>query len=127
MCGIDIPAVADLAERLWTFYRRLQPLETDPMLNFDERDLLALAEATGFVDIALTLRILIRARPPMTWAVFLNASGNPHIPTLGEAIAQTLTADEAARYESSVRPIVEGGTGIRREAFALLVATKGAA
>src|SRR5256885_6983832 len=39
--------------------------------------------------------------------VALNASGNPNIPSLGQAIAQLFTREEAARYEKHVRPIIE--------------------
>ena len=124
VCGVGVPAIADLAQRLWTFYRGLQPLETDPMMNFDERDLVASCEGSGFVDIHLALHILVRPRTPIKWEVALNASGNPHIPSLAEAIAQLFTADEAARYEKHVRPLVEAGRGVRREAIAYLVAAK---
>jgi hypothetical protein len=39
-------------------------------------------------------------------------------------MGQLFTADEIARYEALVRPVVERGTGIRREAVAFLVASK---
>jgi ubiquinone/menaquinone biosynthesis C-methylase UbiE len=35
------------------FFRQLQPPETDPMLNFDERDLFQSAERAGFTDLHL--------------------------------------------------------------------------
>lgn len=122
--GIEVPEVADLARRLWDFYRSLQPLDTDPMMNFDEHDLVAACEASGFVDLHLTLHIIVRPRVPQKWDVVLNASGNPDIPSLGEAITRLFTPDEAARYEAHVRPVVEHGTGVRRDAVAYLTATK---
>jgi len=124
VCGLEVPEIADLAQRLWAFYRGLQPLATDPMMNFDERNLVASCEATGFVDIHLTLHILVRPRKPVKWEVALNAPGNPNIPSLGEAIAQLFAAEEAARFETHVRPLIEEGGGVRREAVTYLTASK---
>lgn len=53
--------------------------------------------------------------------------GHPNLPSPGEAIARIFTAEEAARYEAHVRPLVESGAGARREAIAFLVASKNAA
>ena len=50
--------------------------------------------------------------------------GNPNIPSPREAMAQIFTAEEAARYEAHVRPRVEAGHGVVREAVAYLAATK---
>src|SRR5262249_27166965 len=42
--GYDVTPVMELAHKVKAVYRRLQPPETDPMLNFDERDVLTWAE-----------------------------------------------------------------------------------
>ncbi len=125
--GVEVPEVADLARRLHAFYEKLQPLHGDPMLSFDERDLVSTCEAAGFVDIHLALHILVRPRVPLTWDVVMSASGNPNIPSPGEAIARIFSAEEAARYEAHVRPLVESGAGTRRDAVAYLAASKKAA
>lgn len=122
--GFDVPAVADLARRIRAFYRELQPESTDPMMNFDERDLAAACEAAGFTDIHLALHIMVRSQPPRKWNVILNSSGNPNIPSLGEAMARLLTPDEVLRYETYLRPLVEAGGGRRREAVAYLTAIR---
>ena len=49
--GCDVNPVKDLAVRVQAIYERIQPRETDPMLNFDERDLLIYAEEAGFEEI----------------------------------------------------------------------------
>jgi len=60
----DVAPVLDLAQRLRTFYRRLQPPDSDPMLDFDERSLVAHCEAAGFVDIHAALHIFVRPATP---------------------------------------------------------------
>ncbi len=54
--GCDVNPVKDLAVRVQAIYERIQPRETDPMLNFDERDLLIYAEEAGFEEIHLEYR-----------------------------------------------------------------------
>jgi hypothetical protein len=46
------------------------------------------------------------------------------VPTLAEAMAQVLTAEEAAQYEAYLRPIIESGQGVSRGATADLWAVK---
>ena len=41
-------AVTDLADKVKAAYGLMQPLDDEPMLNFNERDLLAFAENAGF-------------------------------------------------------------------------------
>ena len=68
------------------------------MIDFDERDLLAHAEAAGFVDIRLTLLAEVTTEPmrdTRDWEVFLRSSPNPLSPTFGEAIDAALTPEEA--------------------------------
>jgi arsenite methyltransferase len=120
----DVTPVLDLAQRLRDFYRRLQPPDSDPMLDFDERRLVALCEAAGFVDIHLALHIFVRPAPPQPWDRAMSIPGNPNIPSPREAMVQIFTPEEAARYEAHVRPRVEAGDGVVREAVAYLAATK---
>ncbi len=119
--------VADKASafcRLRDFYRRLQPPDSDSMLDFDEHRLVALCEAAGFVDIHLALHIFVRPATPQPWDRAISIPGNPNIPSPREAMAQIFTPEEAARYEAHVRPRVEAGHGVVREAVAYLAATK---
>jgi arsenite methyltransferase len=120
----DVTSVLDLAQRLRDFYRRLQPPDSDPMLDFDEHGLVAHCEAAGFVDIHLALHIFVRRAPPQPWHRVVSAPGNPNIPSLREAMAQVFTPDEKARYEAHLRPQVEAGRGTLREAVAYLAAMK---
>lgn len=120
----DVVPVHDLAQRLRDFYRRLQPPDVDPMLNFNEHDLVAHCEAAGFVDIHLALHIFVRPATPRPWERAISIPGNPNIPSPRDAMAQIFTAEEAARYEAHLRPQLEAGGGVVREAVAYLAATK---
>jgi arsenite methyltransferase len=121
--GYPSDGVSDLAERIERIYEEIQPPD-DPMLDFDERDLLALAEQAGFFPIELELEAEIRAMEPRPWAAFLNSSGNPRIPTISEAIDQALSPKERERFAEHLRPLVEQGRGVWRMAHALLRAVK---
>jgi hypothetical protein len=99
--------------------------EQSSLLDFDEHDLVSLAESAGFREINLELRQQVASyRAPMAWEAFLASSGNPLAPTHGEVIADALSAAERTRFESHLRPMVEIGAMVRRLALADLWATK---
>jgi arsenite methyltransferase len=120
----DAGPIQELRDQVRAVYEALQPRDTDPMLDFDERDLLSLAEAAGFREIHLVYQADIEPAEPRPWETTLHSSGNPRIPTLAEAMAQVLTPEEAARYEAYLRPIIERGEGVSRGATADLWAVK---
>jgi ubiquinone/menaquinone biosynthesis C-methylase UbiE len=118
-CGYPSDGLADLAKRVERVYAEIQP-PSDPMLDFDERDLVRLAEAAGFFPVELELRAEIRPMEPRAWEVFLNSSGNPKIPTISEAMNRALSAEERERFSAHLRPLVEEGKGVSRMALAYL-------
>jgi ubiquinone/menaquinone biosynthesis C-methylase UbiE len=123
--GYDVSPIIEIADKVKALYLRLQPLETDPMLDFDERDLLLFTEKAGFKEIHLELRAEIKPPTELAdWDSFLHVAGNPKIPNLEEAIAQTLTPAEADRFIAHLRPLVEGRHGTARSAAAYLWAVK---
>jgi arsenite methyltransferase len=122
--GYDLSAVPQAAAKLRAIYDAIQPPDSDPMLDFDERDLVGLAEDAGFFPISLTLEAVIEPPPPRTWDGFLDSPGNPNIPTFREAIEQALTAVEREQLTAHLRPLVEQGRGEWRMASAYLAATK---
>ena len=122
--GFDVTPVADLAQRLESIYQRLQPPDTDPMTDFDERDLFAQAEKAGFSEIHLELQAWAKPQKEGNWDHFLNTAGNPKIPTLAEAMQQALTPAETERFTAHLRPLMESGRGIHRMAAAYLWAIK---
>ena len=97
------------------------------MIDFDERDLLAHAQAAGFVDIRLTLLAEVTTEANVQtrdWEVFLGSSPNPLSPTFGEAIDAALSPHEREQLEAVIRPQVEQGLGRTRMARVYLNARK---
>jgi ubiquinone/menaquinone biosynthesis C-methylase UbiE len=121
--GYPSDGVGDLAQRVEQVYAEIQPL-SDPMLDFDERDLIKLAEAAGFFPVELELHAFVRPVEPRPWEAFLHSSGNPKIPTIAEAMDQALTREERERFSAHLRTLVEEGRGVWRMAHAYLRAEK---
>ena len=122
--GYDVTPVADIARKLEAVYQRIQPPDTDPMTDFDERDLVSQAEKAGFSEIHLELQIEVRSHESGDWSAFLHTAGNPKIPTLAEAMEQALTPAEAERFANHIQPLVEAKQGTHRFAVAYLWAVK---
>jgi ubiquinone/menaquinone biosynthesis C-methylase UbiE len=122
--GYRLDGLDEIGAKLFGVFDSLQPRETDPMLAFDERDLVQLAEEAGFFPIELRLKAVIESAEARSWDVFLDTAGNPNIPTLREAMEQVLTSDERERLTARLRPLVERGEGEWRMAFAHLTGTR---
>ncbi len=122
--GYAVAPVQELAERVDAAYERRQPSDTDPMLDFDERDLVAFVDEAGFGEWHLQLRLDRTRHQPQRWEAFAHSSPNPRAPTLAEAIAETLAPDEAERFVEHLRPLVERGEGFFTVAVAYLWAVK---
>jgi arsenite methyltransferase len=117
--------VQELDDRVKGVFEDLQPRDRDPMLDFDDRDLVDLAEAAGFPRVSLTLEMKSEPPEPMPWDTYLDAAWNPNIPTMREVINQVLTPAEQDQYARHFRPLVERGDGNRRMASSYLLASKG--
>ena len=122
--GYDLGPVAELAAKVRKIYEAIQPAESDPMLNFDERDLVEFAERAGFDELQLQLTIDVRPSPPFPWTAMLNIAGNPRLPTLAEAMCQALTPDEVERLSAHLQPVVEQGHGRQRKTVCYLSALR---
>ena len=123
--GYDVTSVMQIADKLKALYNSIQPLDSDPMLDFDERDLIVFAEKAGFSEIHLELEVQVK--PPTNfgdWEAFIHFAGNPRIPTLEEAMSQVLSAEEIERFTAHLRPLVDAGQGTSRSALAYLWAIK---
>jgi len=121
--GYPSDGLHDLAERVEQVFEAIQP-PSDPMLDFDERDLVRFAESAGFFPIDLDYRAEIKPTDPKPWAAFLNSSGNPKIPTIARAMEEALTPPERERFAQHLQPLVERGGGIWRMGEAYLTAVK---
>jgi arsenite methyltransferase len=123
--GYDVRPVAGTAAKVRALYESIQPRDNDPMVDFDERDLLRHAEAAGFAELRLDLQLTVRPRrQPMQWESFLKMSGNPLVPSFGEAMERACSPSEAVALGDHLRPLVESGTGQERMALACLTAVK---
>ena len=122
--GFPVSGADEIAARLRAVYETIQPPDTDPMLDFDERDLLGLSEGAGFFPMRLTLDARVEATAGRSWDGFLDSAWNPNVPTLREAMEQALTPDERERLTAQLRPLVEGGRGEWRMALAHLSAVR---
>ena len=123
--GHDVTPIMEITDKIKSVYLALQPPESDPMLNFDERDLFALAETAGFNEIHLELKLERKVSTKQwEWESFINSAWNPKIPTLAEAMAQILTDAEKEAFISHFRPLVEAGGSTGKRAVAYLWATK---
>jgi len=121
--GLHEPEVGPIAAKLEAVYGEAQP-EDDPMLDFDERDLMRHAENAGFFPVRADVRLVVERQEARSWEGFLESSGNPNIPTLAEAMERALTSEERERYRAYLRPRIEGGIGRWRMAHAYLWASK---
>ncbi len=107
--GYPADPVAPLAARVRAVYEDTAPAA---MMDFDETDLLLLAERAGFEDIDVTLQLTSEAEPPydgLPWATLMGISPNPMAPTFGEALDRALTPAERAEVDAYLRPLVDGG------------------
>ncbi len=123
--GYDVTSVRAQAARVTGLYESLQPPGADPMVDFDDRDLVRQAEKAGFPKVDLELRVSVEARKePVPWEVFMRTAGNPLVPTMAEAMSQVLSPQEITEFTTHLRPLVESGTGVDRSAVAYLTAVK---
>ncbi len=123
--GYDVTPIQDIAEKVRAVYHRVHPSDTDSMLNFDERDLLADAEAAGLDEIHLEYQADIGPNSlALPWDTFVRTSFNPRAPTLEEAMGETLTPAEAEQFVAYLRPLMDAAPGTFRSATAYLWTTK---
>ncbi|MGO8957098.1 MAG: class I SAM-dependent methyltransferase [Streptosporangiaceae bacterium] len=122
--GYDVSPIAGIAAKMNAAFAAIQPAGTDPMLDFDDRDLVLLAERAGFGAVSLDLRVSVaQTKDPLPWDRFLRMSGNPNLPPLAEMIDGALSAAEGDEFAAYLRPLVEQGRGERRTAVAYLTAS----
>jgi arsenite methyltransferase len=122
--GYDVTPVVEIADTLEAFFDREERAKIGAMMDFDERDLIAIAEHTGFQNIQLDLLADIKPPRPQDWTRFIQSAGNPLSPTLEEAMNASLTPVEREHFTTHLKPLVESGTGTERRAFAYLTAEK---
>ena len=124
--GYDVTPVISLGRRIRAIYEDIQPLD-DPMLDFDEHDLLKMTEEAGFTEIHLEIHWDILPEQKWSsggWEAFIHLAPNPRVPTLQEAMREALSEEEIKRFIDHLRPMVENAAAHQRAAVAYLWATK---
>lgn len=96
----------------------------NPLTNFSERDLVALACDAGFVEVQLRLHIDVQPGLIRSWQVFLNTSPHPWAPRSSEVLARAFNDEERRQFEELMRPSIEAGHGVTKDSFAYLTAMK---
>jgi hypothetical protein len=117
--GYDLHPLGDLAARIDAVYAK-DAADDDPMLHFDERDLVRFAEDAGFFPIRLSLELELRPTDAEPLDAFLDRAPNPLVPTLREAMVEALSRQEQEHVVSYLQPLVENGRGVWRMATAFL-------
>lgn len=120
--GYDVTEVIDLERKIHTADQENGGTADDELLRgFDDRDLVAMARAAGFLRVeALSERSL--APPPVREDVdvFLDTAPNPLAPTTRALMDIALSPEEARRFTSALRDALREGRGERRHAMAYL-------
>jgi arsenite methyltransferase len=126
--GYDVGGVVDLAGKVKGAFARLEHPDAATMMDFDERDLFAMARRSGFRSIHLELHCnLIPGRSEVaspSLETLLKSAPNPLAPTLREALEQALDATEQARFLSCLDTALERNDSLLLWAAAFLVAHK---
>src|SRR5919199_656582 len=114
--GHDVTPVRELASRVRAVYERVQPPGSDPMLDFDERDLVRLATDTGFSDVSLTYEAKIerRALAHAGWDVFARSGSAQAEPSPEEVGVRADEREREEREGGEARDVPPDGGGQRR-------------
>lgn len=127
--GYEVSPVQYLTQKVVAVYGQA---DCDPMLDFDERDLLRFAEQAGFAEVHLELQTTVRpatkedaaGEASQRWETFLQSSPNPLVPTFEEAMQQALTGEEREQLTAHLRPLVETNQWEERSCVAYLWAAR---
>ena len=120
--GFDASGVRDLVAKMNAFEGwDGEPDDSDPMMNFGERELFDWARTAGFDEVQVTL-VVERTSGSWVkdWDSLLKTAPNPNAHTVGEIINGALTPEDASRFESSMKPVVDQQHAVMESAFAYL-------
>ena len=122
---IDGP-IPGLIAKVRAAYAALAPAPAaDPMLDFDERDLVRWAGEAGFTGVRLDYRaeIDVPGPPVADWDAVRRTAPNPLVPTYGEVLDTALTPAERDRFDAYARSLAHVPTR-HTAATAYLCATR---
>lgn len=125
--GYDVGPVIDLAAKVKAAFEAVEDPARAAMIDFDDRDLVRLAEEAGFARIHLACHIDVEPEAFMRdldLDVLLDRAPNPLAPTIRESIEAALTSPERDRLLDHLRRAHAEEEPLRRSAVAFLVAHK---
>ena len=125
--GYDVRAVSELAHRVKAAFAELADPAAAVLRDFDDRDLVWLAEDAGFERIHLECHIDVEPDSQVGAVgldALLDSAPNPLAPSLREAIATALTESERAAFLGHLERAIVEQRPLRRSAVAYLVAHK---
>jgi len=99
----------------------------DPMLGFDEQDLLRWAEHAGFANITLDHHARIVSSHPFAGTslqTYLATSPNPMVGSFGDQLRLALTPHELQQVTGRMNHDLQAGRGQYRQAYTYLTAEK---
>lgn len=123
--GYEVGSVSHLADKVKATFDELEDPATAAMMDFDDRDLVRLAEAAGFGRVHLECHIDIEPDTPMhavSLDALLDGAPNPLAPTVRESISAALTAPEQECFVTHLERAIAEDQPIRRSAVAYLTA-----
>ena len=122
LSGCDVTGLEPLAAKVRARYRVHHP-EPNPMIDFDERDLFALAQGAGFTEVSLEYHASAgNAENTGDFDSFLRTAPNPLVPTFGELLTEALDPEEHSVLTDRMRAVY--GSRRTRHAGAYLSARK---
>jgi arsenite methyltransferase len=124
--GYDTTPITSIIQKITDVLDAYQPAEGNPMLDFDERDLIDFGRSTGFSQLHLeyTARITPGRFGGGDWDFFYRTAPNPLALTLEEAVKRALTNEERSIFFEYMRPKVENEFNTHQSAHAYLLAVK---
>jgi ubiquinone/menaquinone biosynthesis C-methylase UbiE len=99
-------------------------IQSSPISNYSERDLLQWAQKVGFRELRLELRISVTNAYRKSWEVFIDSSPHPLAPTLRTILCERFTTEERQLFEAVVRPMVLSSELSETDRMAYLTALK---
>jgi SAM-dependent methyltransferase len=120
--GYDVTEVIELERKLHDVDRAESTTSREDVLcGFDDRDLVAMTRAAGFLRIEAQTDMAL-APPPVRddLDVFLDTAPNPLAPTTRALMSAALNDDESDRFKRALDRAMRDGHGERRHAVTVL-------
>jgi len=99
-------------------------IQSSPIANYSERNLLHWAQTVGFRELHLELHISVTNSYRKSWENFLDSSPHPLAPSLRTILHEKFMAEERQLFEAVVRPMVESSELSETDRMVYLTALK---